>query len=151
VIGSEFIPAHKKYVTVQKFNTQKLNDPSTSSAFEGAVSSKIMSLPPDLSIQQKTDNLIETLIDTSNTVLGKATKQDIPHWMSQQTKDAISDKHKIRANNGHKSEQYKAQKSVVKQFCKLDKENLIDREHKELNDLPLDTKYYTIMKCMKLS
>ena len=75
----------------------------------------------------------------------------IPHWMSENTQVEISKKRKIRSNQGHRSIEYKTQKSNVKKLCKIDKQNLIDREHKELNDLPPDTKYYTLMKRMKLS
>ena len=71
--------------------------------------------------------------------------------MSSDTKSAIDEKSKIRAASGTTSQQYKDQKSVVKQLCKIDKENMIDREHQELNNLPPDVKYYTIMKRMKLS
>ena len=71
--------------------------------------------------------------------------------MSEATKHAISEKANIRARIGTNTIQYKEQKTVVKHLCKIDKQNMIDRDHQELNSLPPDVKYYTVMKRMKLS
>lgn len=71
--------------------------------------------------------------------------------MSEATKHAISEKAIIRARIGTNTIQYKEQKTVVKHLCKIDKQNMIDRDHQELNSLPPDVKYYTVMKRMKLS
>ena len=71
--------------------------------------------------------------------------------MSEETKAAINMKSEIRSTKGIRSSEYKEIKTSVKQLCKTDKENMITREHRELNDLPPDVKYYTVMKRMKLS
>ena len=71
--------------------------------------------------------------------------------MSESTKQAINEKAIIRTRIGTNSTQYKEQKAIVKHLCKIDKQNMIDRDHQELNSLPPDMKYYSVMKRMKLS
>ena len=135
----------------QRFNLDKLKDSNTSSTFASIISTKIQQLPPNQTIQHATDSLIDTLLKTSSDILGKPAKTDIPHWMSESTKQAINEKAIIRARIGTNSTQYKEQKAVVKHLCKIDKQNMIDRDHQELNNLPPDMKYYSVMKRMKLS
>ena len=64
-------------------------------------------------------------------------KKTYKHWISDETKEAISDKHVIRTKDGSDSIAYKIQKSFVKKMCRIDKEFYIDTQHKILDKLPL--------------
>ena len=58
-----------------------------------------------------------------------------PGWMSQQTKLAISNKHKIRKENCSSSMQFKITKAESKKLVKKNQLNHIESIIEKLNDL----------------
>ena len=90
-----------------------------------------------LSVQKAGDNL------------PKKTRQK-NEWITQATLDAIDVKNETRATLGDKSTIYKLHKANVKKLCRIDLETFIDKEHKELNKLTPQQKYFNAMKRLKL-
>lgn len=154
LINTRFIRARTIEKRTPRFDLKKLTSQlATSNAFAETVTTKLSELsdPTNLSIQALTDNTISVLIESSKTILGRPPSTEVPSWMSENTLNEIKRKHEIRAQLGHRSIEYKLQKSTVKKLSQIDKENQIDRDHRELNDLPPDARYYNLMKRLKLS
>ena len=76
-------------------------------------------------------------------------KQNQPTWMSDNTKQAIGNKHKIRKEKGPKSTQYKIAKAESKKLVKKDKIKQIQDDIEKLSSLPPHKQYHTALKRLK--
>ena len=66
--------------------------------------------------------------------------------MSQQTKNAIENKHAIRKKHGSKSTNYKIAKAKSKKMGQKDYLKKIEDDIDELNSLPLNKMYHAAIK-----
>ena len=97
-------------------------------------------------------DIIETsIISASTSTLDKRRSNHDDIWISDATLQAIEQKRKIRKDFGSRSIEYRLSKSNIKKMCKIDKEKAIDKDHKTLNELPLNQKYFATVKKLKLN
>ena len=85
------------------------------------------------------------IIEASETSLSKI-KQTFPKWMSQQTKNAIKNKHTIRKKHGSKSTNYKILEAESKKLVKKDQLKKIEDDIDQLISLPPDKMYLAAIK-----
>ena len=69
--------------------------------------------------------------------------------MSNDTKRAIDEKHKIRKKNGAKSREYKISKAEFKKLVKKDRLNQIEKDAATIYNLPPHKQYYAAIKQLK--
>ena len=69
--------------------------------------------------------------------------------MSDPTKRAIDEKHKIRKKNGAKSREYKIAKAESKKLVKNDRLNQVEKDIGTISNLPPHKQYYAAIKRLK--
>ena len=132
------------------YNVESLSDERTRKTYQDnikqhleGITSQASSSPNDLS------NLLkETVKSCAESSLPKVSREH-KHWITQDTLDSIESKNEIRKKLGKDSIMYKLHKSNVKKMCRTDLENSIEKDHKELNNLNPQQKYFRIMKKLK--
>ena len=70
-------------------------------------------------------------------------------WITRETQEAIKIKGEIRSKLGKDAITYKLHKANVKKMCRADFESYIDEEHRELDKLAPQQKYFQTMKRLK--
>ena len=141
-----FVKRKKSAVTI-KYDVQKLREADTADSFAQHVTEN---LNDSDNVQGLMDNIQNALQTAAMNVLGKkpSTRK---HYITQNTINAIAEKHKIRQTKGTHCIEYKLAKSNVKKLCKIDKEKSIEHEHSQLSQLPINQQYFEAVKRIKLS
>ena len=75
--------------------------------------------------------------------------QTYPEWMSDETKSAIKNKHKVRQQQGSNSSQYRKAKAESKQLVKRDKMRKLETEMDLICSLPPSQQYYNVIRKLK--
>lgn len=85
----------------------------------------------------------ETLYENISSAISEVARHDIrskrtstPKWMSQNTKDAIENKHKVRKAKGHSSMEYRIAKSESKKLVQKNRLKQVEEELDSLSNLP---------------
>ena len=134
----------------KRFDLTKLENSETCQLFQQTIQTSLEQYNPEDDAQKLMNAIEKSVVDASTTVLGKRVTPDSKTWISETTKHAIEQKKQTRKCKGTHSIEYKLAKSNIKKLCKIDKENSIEKEHKDLNNLPLNQKYYAATKKLKL-
>ena len=92
--------------------------------------------------------ITDVVHDTAKKILD-SNKQVYPQWMSDESKAAIKNKHKVRQEQGAASSEYKKAKATSKILVKRDKMVEIERDLDIIGALPPSTQYYKSIKKLK--
>ena len=106
-----------------------------------------------LSEQSEPENVYQEISSAIRDTAAKnlaPNNQTYPNWMSQETKTAIQNKHKIRKKIGATSTQYRIAKAESKKLVKKDRLKQIEKNVDSLSTLPPHKQYYAALKKLKV-
>ena len=130
---------------IPKPDIEQLKQPEVAAHFQLILQNRFTGLESETDSENIYNTICNGVKDVSKETLPRNT-ETIPEWMSQQTKLAIANKHKIRKEKGSASMQYKIDKAESKKLVKKDNLNHIECSIEELNNLPPHKMYHAALK-----
>ena len=103
-------------------------------------------MPDD--VESLNNTITNALIETAQETI-PAQKNKTPNWLTETTKQAITNKHKIRKQHGASSPQYRVAKTEIKKLVKKDKLKTIEEECDKLSNIPPDKQFFAAVKKLK--
>ena len=124
----------KKQTSVPKYDLEVIRTTDIEERFQLELSNRFSTFREVLDPEALFESITTAIKDIASTNIPvKSSSQ--PHWMSEETKCAIDDKHKIRKVNG--PSEYKIAKAESKKLVKKDKLKQVERDIDLLSSLPL--------------
>ena len=139
-----------KKIKPPSYNLVSLQDEGIRAEFQNKIRDHLeRNSSIDQSSPTELNRMLTQAVKTSaDEVLPKRGPQQ-KEWITQDTIEAIKMKNDIRSKLGKDAITYKLHKANVKKMCRADFEAYIDEEHRELDELAPQQKYFNTMKRLK--
>ena len=129
-------------------NLEKLKDLDIASGFQIELKNRFSSLSELQEPEELYNGIVNTINDTAKNYLDPEVNQ-FPNWMTNESKNAIKQKHKVRKESGPNSDEYRKAKAVSKRLVKRDKLKKIEVELDTISALPPTKQYFAAIKRLK--
>ena len=140
----------KKQPRQRKYDIDQLQKTNISKSFQLLLSNRFnaLSTEPDDDVNVLSTEITSAITDSIAHVL-PTKDQSHPGWMTNETKQAILNKHQTRRKYGGTSIKYKVAKAETKKLVRKDKMKHIEQEIDLVSTLPPHKQYYAAIKKLK--